>query len=92
MVLALPPLFRIIISRILSADEIGLVVFAILVVEAGKILINGGISVGIVQRREWQADYASTCFYITVLYGAIITALVVLIGVPLTQKYYSPAT
>jgi len=81
----------IIISRILSADEIGLVVFAILVVEAGKILINGGISVGIVQRREWQADYASTCFYITVLYGAIITALVVLIGVPLTQTYYSPA-
>lgn len=81
----------IIISRILSADEIGLVVFAILVVEAGKILINGGISVGIVQRREWQADYASTCFYITVLYGFIITALVLLIGVPLTQKYYSPA-
>lgn len=81
----------IIISRILSADEIGLVVFAILVVEAGKILINGGLAVGIVQRREWQADYASTCFYITVFYGVIITALVVLIGAPLTQKYYSPA-
>ena len=81
----------IIISRILSPDEIGLVVFAILVVETGKILINGGISVGIVQRREWDTDYASTCFYLTVLYGMFITALVLLVGVPLTQKYYDPA-
>lgn len=81
----------IIISRILSPDEIGLVVFALLIVETGKILINGGLSISIVQRKEWEDDYASTSFYIAFLYGIIITALVLLVGVPLTRSLYDPA-
>lgn len=81
----------IIISRILSPNEIGLAVFAILVVEAGKIVINGGIAAAIVQRSEWTSDYASTCFYINLLYATLFTALVLFVGVPLTREYYDPA-
>jgi teichuronic acid exporter len=81
----------IIISRILSPNEIGLVVFALLVVEAGKIIVNGGITSAIVQRKEWDNDYASTCFYLNLLYGVLLTALVLSIGVKLTQDFYDPA-
>ncbi|WP_062063278.1 oligosaccharide flippase family protein [Cellvibrio sp. OA-2007] len=81
----------IIISRILSPDEIGLVVFAILVVEAGRIIINGGLSISIVQRPEWEEDYAATSFYISCCYGVIVTLIVLFIGVPLTAKLYAPA-
>ena len=81
----------IIISRILSPDEIGLVVFALLVVEAGKIIINGGLSISIMQRKDWDTEYASSSFYISVLYGLIVTGLVYFLGVPLTELFYDPA-
>jgi O-antigen/teichoic acid export membrane protein len=80
----------IIISRILSPDEIGLVIFAILIVEAGRIVINGGLSISIMQRHDWEEDYASTCFYISFFYGIIVTLIVLFIGVPLTAKLYAP--
>ena len=81
----------IIISRILSPTEIGLAVFAILVVEAGKIIINGGISQAIVKRREWDTDYASSCFYLNIFYALIFIAIVWFAGGPLTARYYDPA-
>jgi O-antigen/teichoic acid export membrane protein len=81
----------IIISRILSPNEIGLVVFAILVVEVGKILVNGGITFAIVQRKEWDDLYASTCFYITLCYGLILASLVFFVGVKLARTFYDPA-
>ncbi len=81
----------IIISRILSPTEIGLAVFAILVVEAGKIVINGGISQAIVKRREWDTDYASSCFYLNIFYALIFIAIVWFAGGPLTARYYDPA-
>lgn len=81
----------IIISRILSPNEIGLVVLAILVVEAGKIIVNGGITFAIVQRKEWDTLYASTCFYITLFYGVLLTALVFFVGAKLAHEFYDPA-
>lgn len=80
----------VIISRILSPDEIGLVVFAILVVETGRIVINGGLSVCIVQREKWENDFASTSFYISLIYSAIVTLIILFIGVPLTKRFYDP--
>lgn len=81
----------IIISRILSPTEIGLAVFAILVVEAGKIIINGGISQAIVRRSDWDPDYASSCFYLNVLYALMMGALLWFVAAPLTARYYDPA-
>lgn len=81
----------IIISRILSPNEIGLVVLAILVVEAGKVIVNGGITFAIVQRKDWDQAYASTCFYITLFYGISLTALVYFVGAKLATLFYDPA-
>src|SRR5690606_634329 len=81
----------IIISRILSPTEIGLAVFAILVVEAGKIIINGGISQAIVKRADWNPDYASSCFYLNIFYALIFIVIVWFAGSSLTARYYDPA-
>lgn len=81
----------IIISRILSPNEIGLVVLAILVVEAGKIIVNGGITFAIVQRKQWDNAYASSCFYINLCYGLSLTALVYVVGAKLAAAFYDPA-
>ncbi|HEY8941610.1 MAG TPA: lipopolysaccharide biosynthesis protein [Cellvibrio sp.] len=81
----------IIISRILSPTEIGLAVFAILVVEAGKIILNGGISQAIVKRADWNHEYASSCFYLNIFYALVFTAVVWFAGSPLTARYYDPA-
>jgi len=79
----------IVISRILAPSEIGLAVFAILVVEVGKIIINAGLTQAIVQRKEWNQDFSSTCFYLNLIGAALFTALVWIIGVPLTWTFYS---
>jgi O-antigen/teichoic acid export membrane protein len=81
----------IIISRILSPNEIGLVVFAILVVELGKIIVNGGITIAVVQRKEWDNNYSSTCFYLNLLYGFILTVLAITVGAKITHDFYDPA-
>lgn len=81
----------IIISRILTPTEIGLAVFAILVVEAGKIVLNGGISQAIVKRADWSNEYASSCFYLNIFYALVFTAIVWFAGGPLTARYYDPA-
>ena len=81
----------IIISRILSPNEIGLVVLAILVVEAGKVIVNGGITFAIVQRKDWDHAYASTCFYITLCYGISLTLLIYFVGAKLATVFYDPA-
>lgn len=81
----------IIISRLLSPAEIGLAAFAILVVEAGKVIINGGISQAIVKRNDWDEGFASSCFYLNIFYALLFIALLWLAGSPLIARYYDPA-
>lgn len=81
----------IIISRLLSPAEIGLAAFAILVVEAGKVIINGGISQAIVKRNDWDNQFASSCFYLNIFYAFIFIALLWFAGGPLIAHYYDPA-
>lgn len=83
-------LIFIVLSRILSPDEIGLVAFALIVVEAGKIIVNAGFPQAIVQRQLWDNIYASTCFYLNMAFALLISGLVFFIGVPLVELYYEP--
>ena len=78
----------IILSRILAPDEIGLVAFALIVVELGKIIVNAAFPQAIVRHPDWNQTYASTCFYLNLLLAALITVLVFFIGAPLVATYY----
>jgi O-antigen/teichoic acid export membrane protein len=80
----------IVLSRILSATDIGLVAFALIVVEIGKIIVNAGFSQAVVQRKEWDNTYASTCFYLNVLFSVLVTLAIVFVAAPLVAHYYEP--
>lgn len=80
----------IVLSRILAPEEIGLVAFALIFVEIGKIIVNAGFPQTIVQHPVWDEVYASTCFYLNLLFAVLITLIVFLIGAPLASDYYHP--
>jgi len=78
----------IVLSRLLSPAEIGLVAFALIIVELGKIIVNGGFSQAVVQKAEWDNQYASTCFYLNLFFSIAVALIVVLIVAPLVARYY----
>jgi O-antigen/teichoic acid export membrane protein len=80
----------IILSRILSATEIGLVAFALIVVEIGKLIVNAGLTQAVIQRSGWDTTYASTCFYLNVTFSVAVTFLTMFIAAPLISFYYEP--
>lgn len=81
----------VVISRLLSPVEIGLVAFALILVDIGKLIANAGLGMAIVQDPECSETFASTCFYLN-LFLAVTTALVFFfIGVPLVEAFYDPA-
>lgn len=80
----------IVLSRLLSATEIGLVAFALIVVEIGKLMVNAGISQAVIQRADWDNTYASTCFYLNVGFSIAVTILTMFIAAPLLAHYYAP--
>lgn len=78
----------IVLSRLLSPADIGLVAFALIIVELGKIIVNGGFSQAIVQRSEWDNTYASTCFYLNLLFSLTVALVVFFIITPLVTRFY----
>ncbi len=80
----------VVLSRILSATEIGLVAFALIVVEIGKLIVNAGISQAVIQRADWNHTYASTCFYLNLFFSLVVTFLTMFVAAPLLAHYYEP--
>jgi len=78
----------IVLSRLLSPAEIGLVAFALIIVELGKIIVNGGFAQAIVQKAEWDNTYASTCFYLNLFFSLAVALIVVGAVAPLVAHYY----
>lgn len=80
----------VIISRVLSPEEIGLVAFTLILIDIGKLIANAGLSKAIVQVPACTERFASTCFYLN-LFLSVTTALAFyFIGVPLVEAFYDP--
>jgi O-antigen/teichoic acid export membrane protein len=82
-------LIFIVLSRLLSPEDIGIVAFALIVVEMGKIIIYAGFSQVIIQKREWNDDFASTCFYLNCAFSIIVSVIVLFIIAPLAGIYFN---
>jgi O-antigen/teichoic acid export membrane protein len=78
----------IILSRLLAPEEIGLVAFALIVVELGKVIVNAGLAQAIVRHPVWDESYAATCFYLNLVLAALVTALVFFVVAPVVAHYY----
>lgn len=80
----------IILSRLLAPEEIGLVAFALIIVELGKIMVNAGLPQAIVRHPDWDESYAATCFYLNLALAALVTLAVFFVGAPAIAHYYDP--
>jgi PST family polysaccharide transporter len=78
----------IVLSRLLNAEDIGLVAFALIIVELGKSIINAGFSQAIIQKPEWNNDFSSTCFYLNCGFAIILSLIVFFIVAPLAGIYF----
>lgn len=78
----------IILSRLLAPEEIGLVAFALIVVELGRVIVNAGLAQAIVRHPEWDEVHAATCFYLNLILAALVTATVFFAVAPMIAYYY----
>jgi O-antigen/teichoic acid export membrane protein len=78
----------IVLSRLLNPEDIGLVAFALIFMELGKIIISSGFSQVIIQKREWNSDFSSTCFYLNCAFAIIVSLIVFFIVAPLAGIYF----
>ncbi|ENO14785.1 lipopolysaccharide biosynthesis protein [Marinobacter nanhaiticus D15-8W] len=81
----------VVISRLLTPAEIGLVAFTLILVDIGKLIANAGLGKAIVQDPECGETFASTCFYLNLIFATLTAALFYFIGVPLVEAFYDPA-
>lgn len=80
----------VVLSRVLSPEEIGLVAFALIFVEGGKVITSSSITKAIVQHQRWDDHFASTCFYLNAAFSISGALLLIFIGAPLLAHYYDP--
>lgn len=78
----------IVLSRLLEPKDIGIVAFALIIVEVGKIIVNAGFPQAIVRHSIWDQTYSSTCFYLNLIFALGVTLVVIFLGSPLVAKYY----
>lgn len=79
-----------VLARLLEPATIGLVAFALIFIDLGRIVVFGGLPEAVVQRREWDDRVASTCFTANILTALVFLALVAGVLGPLISAYYMP--
>ena len=69
-------------ARILTPVEFGIVAVASVFIDLSKQFLSAGIPDALIRRPEWDDEFASTAFWITVSSAALVAVGAVAIGVP----------
>lgn len=80
-------LILVVLARILSPADFGLVAMLALFVAVGNLLIDSGFGQAIIQRQKSSLTDESTIFYFTLIMGAVI-ALILCLVAPLIALFY----
>jgi O-antigen/teichoic acid export membrane protein len=78
----------VLLARQLPLDDLGSVVFALLVANFFMIFVKEGISDFLVQRPDWDMDAVSTVYWIAVLGGLFLTLVCAFVVAPLFGLIY----
>ncbi|MBD1390551.1 oligosaccharide flippase family protein [Neiella sp. HB171785] len=79
----------ILLARLMSVEEFGLVGFAFLIVEFVSIFLSIGVSQNLIRRDEWTDEFASTYHSIILLVAAGIALLLAAAVAPIVYFSYS---
>ena len=83
--------FTILLARLLSPDEFGLIAMITIVVGYADTLLNFGLGPALIQNQEVnQSDYSSV-FWLNIFFGAILTSVIAL-SAPFIAAFYGEYT
>jgi PST family polysaccharide transporter len=79
----------VVLARLLDPYTLGIVAFAAVFIDIGRIVVFGGLPEAVIQRKDWDHDVSSTCFTVNLaisLFFLLVTAVVI---APLMSAYYA---
>ena len=77
-----------ILARILSVSDLGVVAFALVLTDLGRIIVNGGTAELTVQRATWDDRFGSVCFTLTMILAVVCALLLGVVGGMLVEYHY----
>lgn len=77
-----------VLARLLSPEEIGAVLFAVIFIDVGRHIASAGIPEALIKRAEWTDEAGSTGFWLNMGFASIITLLVIFVVVPLIRPHF----
>ena len=77
-----------ILARLVSVTELGIVAFALVLTDLGRIFVNGGRAEAMVQQPEWDNRLASVCHNRTLANASFLAAVLAIGGGWLVERYY----
>lgn len=77
-----------VLARLLSPEEIGAVLFAVIFIDVGRHIASAGIPEALIKRAEWTDEAGSTGFWLNMAFASIITLLVIFVVVPLIRPHF----
>ena len=81
-------LVYVLLARLLSVEEFGLIAFSFLILELGSLFVSFGINQNLIQKGEWDEPFAKTCFWFLLGVSATISLLIAFVIAPLSNHFY----
>tara|TARA_R110001583_G_scaffold194936_1_gene367721 strand:+ start:929 stop:2368 length:1440 start_codon:yes stop_codon:yes gene_type:complete len=81
-------LVYVLLARLLSVEEFGLIAFSFLILELGNLFVGFGINQNLIQKSEWDDKFAKTCFWFLLGISTLIGATIALIIAPISSYFY----
>lgn len=79
----------ILLARLVTVEEFGLVSFSFLIVEFVSIFMSVGVNQNLIRREKWCDDFASSSHWLLVIISVGISAVLVGIASPVLAVYYN---
>lgn len=75
-------------ARLLTPEQFGIVAFATIFVDLGRIVVVGGLSETLVQRRDWEESLSSSAFWLNVTMSVFLCLIIAGVAAPISYVYY----
>ena len=80
----------VILARLLTPDEFGLVALAMVFVALAQLIVDQGLGDALIQRIEIGPDHVDSAFWVAVVTGAVLTLVGVLVAIPISIALREP--
>lgn len=79
-----------VLARLVSITELGIVAFALVLTDLGRIFVNGGRAELMVRHPEWDDRLASVAFTRTLVSAVTMALLLATVGAWAIERFYAP--